>query len=124
MPDMFLLTTNEAKKLLYLTYIGHVRAEDMRRGREGGDKLLADLKPGFRVLADFTRMERMDTDATLEVGKMMEDADKWGVEMIVRVVPDPSKDIGFNILAMFHYKRKVQVMTCETMEQAAKALGL
>jgi hypothetical protein len=121
---VFLLTTNTERKLLYLTYIGHVRAEDMRRGREGGDKLLAELKPGFRVLADFSRMDQMDTDATSEVGRMMEDAEKWGVELIVRVIPDPSKDIGFNILAMFHYKRQVQMVTCKTMEEAAKTLGL
>ena len=124
MPAMFLATVNKAKQLLCLTYSGRVRAEDLRRGREDATKLLDELKPGFRVLADFERMDRMDTAAAQELGKMMEEADKRGVELIVRLVTDPSKDIGFNILAMFHYKRMVEVVTCATMEEAAQALGL
>ena len=117
-------TTNKASKLLVLTYIGHVQTEELRRGRESTSALLADLAPGFRVLADFERMERMDTDATQELGKMMEEADAKGVETIVRVIPHPSQDIGLNILAMFHYKRQLPMVTCKTMEEAAKTLGL
>jgi anti-anti-sigma regulatory factor len=121
---VFLATTNKANKLLVLTYIGHVRTEELRRGRESARLLLADLKPGFRILADFERMDRMDTSAAQELGKMMEEADEKGVETIVRVIPHPSQDIGLNILAMFHYKRQLQMVTCKTMEEAAKVLGL
>lgn len=117
-------TSNKANKLLVLTYIGHVRTEELRRGRESASKLLAELPAGFRVLADFERMDQMDTAAAQELGKMMEEADERGVEMIVRVIPDPSKDIGLNILAMFHYKRQLPMVTCKTMEEAAKTLGL
>ena len=121
---MFLATTNKTKQLLLLTYIGHVRAEELRRGREEASVVMADLAPGFRVLANFVEMDSMDTDTAPEIGKLMEDAEKRGVEMIVRVIPDPSKDIGLNILAGFHYKRPVETVTCETMEEGVKALGL
>jgi anti-anti-sigma regulatory factor len=121
---MFLATTNKARRLLLLSYIGHVRAEEVRRGREEVSAVMADLTPGFRVLANFDEMDSMDTDTAPEIGKLMEDAERRGVEMIVRVIPDRSKDIGLNILASFHYKRPVETVTCETMEEGVKALGL
>jgi hypothetical protein len=42
----------------------------------------------------------------------------------VRVIPDPTKDIGFNILARFHYRRNPRITNCETMMEAAKLLSL
>ncbi len=121
---MFLATTNKAKQLLLLSYIGHVREEEVRRGREEASVVMADLSPGFRVLANFGQMDSMDTDTAPEIGCLMEDAERRGVAFIVRVIPDRSKDIGLNILASIHYKRPVQTVTCETMEEAVKALGL
>ena len=49
---------------------------------------------------------------------------KRGEELIVRVIPDPSKDVGLNILGLFHYKRQMHVVTCKNMEEAARALGI
>jgi hypothetical protein len=121
---MFLVATNKAKKLLYLSYIGHVRAEELRRGREEASALLADLPAGFRILADFGRLDVMDTNSAPEIGKLMEEGEKNGVGMIVRVIPNPSKDIGLNILTLLHYKKRVQVVTCQTMEEAQRALEI
>jgi hypothetical protein len=42
--------------------------------------------------------------------------------MVVRVIPDPHKDIGLNILSLFHYRRGVRIVTCETLEEAMRAL--
>jgi hypothetical protein len=46
------------------------------------------------------------------------------VELVVRVIPDPTKDIGLNILSVFHYRHRVRVVTCQTMEEAARLLAL
>jgi hypothetical protein len=121
---MFLATTNKAKRLLLLSYIGHVRAEELRQGLEEASAVMVDLSPGFRVLADFGKMDSMDTDAAPEIGKLMEDVEKRGVAMVVRVIPDPTKDIGMNILASIHYKRPVEMVTCETMVEAVRVLGI
>jgi hypothetical protein len=86
--------------------------------------LLNDLPSGVRVLADFGRFDSMDPNATVELGKLMELVDHKGVDVIVRVIPDPSKDVGLNIMAAFHYRKPVQSVTCATMEEAAKALGI
>jgi hypothetical protein len=54
----------------------------------------------------------------------MEAADEKGVELIARVIPDATKDVGLNILAAFHYRKPVPSVSCASMEEAAKALGL
>jgi hypothetical protein len=45
-----------------------------------------------------------------------------GVKLIIRVIPDPSKDIGFGILSRFHYPNKPRTVICETLSEAAKHL--
>jgi len=118
---MFLVTSNKAKRLLHLSYIQHIKPEELKRGREDIKTLLADLPPGFLVLADFGRLESMDPACTTEI---MELIDQSGVGMMVRVIPDPNKDIGLNILTLFHYRHQPQVVTCKNMAEAAKKLSL
>jgi hypothetical protein len=40
------------------------------------------------------------------------------------MIPDPTKDIGFNILTVFHYRRPPRTVVCETMAEAARVLAL
>ena len=107
-----------------MSYNQRVRVEELKRGREDVKALLADLPPGFRLLVDLSQLEKMDLDCMKEIGRTMEWIDKAGVEMVVRVMPDPGKDIGFNILAIFHYPRHPRIVTCKTMTEAARLLGL
>ena len=121
---MFLATTNKPKRLLHLSYIQRVRGEDLKHSRQELAALLADLPAGFRMLTDLGRLESMDAACVKEIGKMMELCDQKGVELVVRVIPDPRKDFGMNILSLFHYRRQLRVITCKTMEEAAKLLSL
>ena len=121
---MFLATTNKAKRLLYLGYIQQVRTKDLQRGLEELPALLADLPPGFHLLVDLGRLESMDPACTTQVGKVMELCDQHGVGLVIRVIPDPAKDIGLNILSIFHYPHRPQMVTCETMSEAAKLLSI
>jgi len=59
-----------------------------------------------------------------EMGRVMELIAQAGVGMVVRVIPDPSKDIGMNILTIFHYPPGLHVATCRNLTEAAGALGL
>ena len=120
---MVLVTINKAKRLLYLSYIGHVDFQEMKRAREDMPEILEQLPANVRVLGDLERLESMDPASASEIGKVMDMLDQKGVEVSVRVIPDPSKDIGLKILALFHYRKKVRVVTCQTMEEAAKELG-
>jgi hypothetical protein len=58
------------------------------------------------------------------IERMMDLFNKKGVEMVVRVIPDPYKDIGLNIMSLFHYPRRVHIVTCETLEEAREVLAL
>jgi hypothetical protein len=121
---MFLATTNRPKRLLHLCYIGFVNVAELERGYEELKGLLAEFPSGFRLLADLGRLESVDLEAVEIIGKTMELLEQRGLELIVRVVPDPSKDFGFKIIAIFHYKNRPRTVVCETMVEAARALGL
>jgi hypothetical protein len=121
---MFLATINKPKQFIYFEYIGHVTAMDFRHGAADLDALLGELAPGFRVLADLSRVESFDIACVAEIGKTMEKLERSQVGLIVRVIPDEGKDIGFNIIAAFHYKTRPQSATFETIQEAGKLLGL
>jgi len=121
---MFLATSNKAKELLYLSYIEHVTVTDLRRGHDELVALLAELPAGFKMLVDLSLLESMDLGCVEELGKMMERLDQHGMKQVVRVIPDPTRDIGFNIMARFHYHNNPRMNNCDTMIQAAKLLGL
>jgi len=121
---MLLATTNPLQRLLYVSFIGTVRPVDFKNGRAAVVAQLASLPPGFRYLVDLTQMEFMGLDCTTELGQLMELIGQAGVGMVVRVIPDPSKDIGMNILTIFHYPHQLPVVTCKNLTEAIQALGL
>jgi hypothetical protein len=121
---MVLVTSNKEKQLLCYNYIGDVHPHQLVGAEEDVRALAVELKPGFRILADLSELDSMDLDCLKGLGRLMELSDKSGVGLIVRVVPDPHKDIGFNILTIFHYANRPQIVTCKSMEEAGKHLGL
>lgn len=121
---MFLVTTNKSKRLLHLSFIGHVSVEDLQRGSKDIVELIADWPAGLHLLGDLERLQSMDADCVQELGKNMELLDRHGVELVVRVVPHATQDIGFNILMVFHYRNRPRVVTCQTIAEAAKVLSL
>lgn len=121
---MFLATSNKAKQLLVMRYFGRVTAKQLKSYRADLKALLAELTPGFNVLADFSQLDSMTADCVPEIGAGMELIDAAKPKLLVRVIPDASKDIGLNILTAFHYKQRPRIVTCETLSEAARALAL
>ena len=121
---VLLVTSNQSKQLLHLSFIGTVRPEDFQNRREDLTAQMAGLSPGFRSMVDLTHLEFMGLECAAELGRQMELIGKSGVGLVVRVIPDPSKDIGMKILTVFHYPQQLQVVTCQTLTEAVKALGL
>jgi hypothetical protein len=121
---MLLVTSNKSKQLLYVSYIGRVRLEEFQRNREDFISQLGEMSPGFRLLADFSQLESMERDCAPELGRMMDLIGKAGVGQVLRVIPDPGKDIGMNILTIFHYPHHRRPATCETLAEAAGVLAL
>jgi hypothetical protein len=66
----------------------------------------------------------MAVECQAEIGLQMEAFDRAGVSLVVRVIPDETKDIGLNILTIFHYQNQPQVATCRSLTEAAGILAL
>jgi hypothetical protein len=121
---MFLVTTDKAKRLLHMSFIGNVTPEELQQGGRDLTALLADFPAGLLLLADLERLKFMGEECVEQLGKNMELLDRHGVELVARVIPDPTKDIGLSILTVFHYRRPPRTVICQTMEEAARALAL
>jgi hypothetical protein len=66
----------------------------------------------------------MEPACSTQIGKEMDLCDQHGVGLVVRVIPDPAKDIGFNLLSIFHYPHHPRMVTCKTMSEAARLLSI
>ena len=121
---MLLITSNKSKQLLHVSFIGNVWPGDFQSSWEDMITQLAGLSPGFHYLVDLTYLEFMGLDCMAELGRLMELIAQAGVGLVVRVIPDPSKDIGMNILSVFHYPPQLRVVTCQNLAEAVKSLGL
>jgi len=114
---------DEPKRLLVIRYRGVVRAEETDKGLEQIRNGLAKMQSGFRLLADLTELQSMDVGCAPFIEKAMDMCNEKGASMVVRVIPDPQRDIGLQIMSIFHYRGDVRILTCETLTQAAELLG-
>jgi hypothetical protein len=119
---MIQITVDRAQNLLRVTYAGRVGPLETKRAVENLQRVLSDLTPGFRLLTDVSGVQEIDLACEPDMRRMMDLCDEKGVTVVVRVIPDPRKDIGFNIMSIFHYRRRVRIITCGTMAEALQAL--
>lgn len=120
---MFQIETDKSKNLLHFVFSGHVTPEETRRWREQLCQFVVTLQPGFALLSDLSGLELMDLECVPDIEWSMEALDEAGIASVVRIIPDPRKDIGMNIMSRFHYRRHVRIVTCDTMEEALQALA-
>jgi anti-anti-sigma regulatory factor len=120
---MFETAFDKPNNLLRMTFSGHVTADEAKQGTDELADHLVETESGFRLLTDLTGLEAMDTECVPYIRSSMDILNKKGVAMVVRVIPDPQKDIGFKILSLFHYGHDVQIVTCESLEEAMRALA-
>jgi hypothetical protein len=116
------LQVDAARNLIRIRYRGHVTPSDMQTGLAGVESLLSQLRADFTLLTDLSGLDSMDLDCVTHLTKLMDRIRAGGVRTVVRVVPDPAKDIGFKILSIIHYRRGVRIVTCETLAEAERAL--
>ena len=95
----------------------------MKPGVEALKALLPELRPGFTVLADFSGMDSMDLDCVTGLTKIMDACRTHGVAKVIRIIPDPNKDIGLTMLGIVHYRgSRVHAVTCHSLAEAEKLL--
>jgi len=111
-----------SKNLASVTYRNRVEPDDARRGAEQLEARLPELRAGFRLLTDLSELDAMDVACAPYIETMMDLCNRQGVELVVRVIPDPKKDIGLNIMSSFHYRRDLRILTFQTLQEASAAL--
>ena len=117
------IEADRVAKVVHLHFRGRVTASEVQQHAELFRITLQELGPGFRLLTDLTGLEEMEIDSVREVTRLMDESLKQGVKEVVRVIPEPDKDIGFHLLSMTHYRGRVPVTTCASLEEARRVLG-
>jgi hypothetical protein len=120
---MYAVELDQSNRLLEIRAAQRVTAEQARQAAQQVRDLLQDVAPGFRVLADFRWLESMDPATARHVAEMMDALAQKQVASVTRVMPDPHKDIGLNILSQFHYGPEIQIATFETLADALRSLA-
>jgi hypothetical protein len=111
-----------ARNFVRVGFAWHVSAAEAKAGAAEVERCLPQLRAGFSVLVDLTELQSMDLDCVPSIAKIMDLFKAHGVGLVVRVDPDPAKDIGFGILSAIHYRGKVPVVICNTITEAKRAL--
>ena len=120
---MFVVETDTTKQLLVLSVAGKVTLDESRETVARVREKLEEISPGFVALVDFRWLESMSAAAAPFVAEIMDAFMARGVSAVVRVMPDPHRDIGLNILSSFHYGSEVRLMTFQTLADAIQALA-
>ena len=120
---MYSVELDQTKRLLVISASQRVTAQQTKLAAESVRELLRHVAPGFRVLADFRWLDSMDSAAARHVADIMDALAEKGVASVTRVMPDPHKDIGLNILSQFHYGPKIQIATFQTLADALQSMA-
>jgi hypothetical protein len=119
---MYSVESDRPKRLLVISAAGQVTKKEVETVALRVREIMKEVTPGFRVLTDFRWLERMDPAAAVPLAEIMDALAAKDVAAVVRVVPDPRKDIGLNILSQFHYGPQIKLATFESLAEALSAL--
>jgi anti-anti-sigma regulatory factor len=120
---VYAVELDQSKRLLVISALQTVTAEEARLVAQRIRELLRDVPPGLHVLADFRWLEAMDSAAARHIADIMDALAEKGVARVTRVMPDPHKDIGLNILSQFHYGPEIQIATFQTLADALQSMA-
>jgi hypothetical protein len=120
---MYAVELDQSKRLLVISAARGVTAEQVKAVAQRVRELLQDIAPGFSVLVDFRWLDLMEAAAAPHLAEIMEILTEKGVASVARVMPDPHKDIGLNILSQFHYGPQIQIATFATLADAVQSVA-
>jgi hypothetical protein len=120
---MYAVELDRSKRLLVISAVRKVTGEEAKLAAQQIRDLLRDVEPGVQLLADFRWLESMDSAAARHIAEIMDMLAEKKVASVTRVIPDPHKDIGLNILSQFHYGPNVAISTFETLADAVQSIA-
>ena len=120
---MFTVELDQSRNLLRISYGGRVTPDETRLCADEVRLALTILQPGFRLVVDLTGLESMETSCSALIANIMEMCNAAGIAEVIRIIPDPTRDIGLQILSFFHYGTEVHIRTCGSTEEAFEMLA-
>ena len=122
MKTRILVAADPARKLLQLSFTGAIGLDEIKYYEKSVEDALKSMSNGFYLVTDLTKLESMELACVPHIERTMDRIRVHGVARIVRIVPDPRKDIGFNIMSLFHYPHGLMILTCKDQAEAEEAL--
>src|SRR5215471_21750048 len=121
---MYAVELDRSKRLLVISAVQRVTAREVKAVAQRVREVLQEVAPGFHVLADFRWLDSMDPAAARHIAEIMDALAEKKVASVTRVMPDPHKDIGLNILSQFHYGPDVTITTFRTLADAIQSIAV
>src|SRR5215469_11991919 len=100
---MYSVELDRSKRLLVITALQRVTAEQAKLAAERVPELLQDAAPGFRVLADFRWLDSMDSAGARHIGDIMDTLAEKGVASVMFLIPDPPPKITLYLYTTPYY---------------------
>jgi len=120
---MFYVAADKSKQLLTMSFSLLVNSDEMKSCLDKTERSLADMKPGFRLLTDLSNLESMEAACTDSIVQIMDLCSTRGVGAVFTVIPDPTKDLGYTVMSLFHFSRDIRTMTFENLADAMRSLA-
>ncbi len=121
---MFSIRRDSKNNILTITFRGILDGRQGVQLLKKVSKELPRLREGFKILTDLSKLDTMDQDCRRSIEDVMDLCNQSGVDTIVRVIPEKSKDLGFSIMSIFHYRENVKIFACRTVEEARQYIIL
>ncbi len=119
---MISVEIDRSKRLLIISAAGHVRTDEVQQAVQDVREALQQVALGLRVLIDFRWLESIHPSAAPHIAQIMEGLAQKQVASVIRIVSDPGKDVGLQMLSHFRYSDELPISTVETLVEALDRL--
>jgi hypothetical protein len=123
LPAPVSIETEMGRRVLWIHFRGVVLPGHFGTFAHELERSVSVLGRGFTLVTDLTGLESMDLDCVPHVTRAMDLFLVNGIAKVIRIIPDPDKDIGLKLLSIVHYRGRVPTFTCETRAEAEREVA-
>lgn len=120
---MISVEIDRSKRLLIISAAGHVRTEEVQQAAQEVREALRQVAPGLRTLIDFRWLESIHPSSAPYIAQILEALAQKQAASIIRIIPDPGKDVRLQILSQFRNSDELPISTVETLVEALDRLS-
>ena len=115
---MINISYDQGHNAVIIEFIGHVDAAQGEQCFPDLERAIPKHGKDFQLLVDLSATKHMDSGIKEWIKRSMKLFNASGVAKIIRVIPNPAHDIGFNIMSLFHYSSSVRILTVSSRREA------